>query len=113
LFNIVKAQLEKGDIEGAVTTLKDITDTMNKSFACGEIASAFVKKGELAEAKKLLLGLGDSSREAEAYRRTATAFVENGHAAELANWLDEMPTAQARICACIGAVDGIMELAKK
>lgn len=109
LFNIVKTQLKKGDIEGAVTTSKEIMDTMNKSFACGEIASAFVKKGELAEAKKVLLHLGNSSREAEAYRRTATAFVETGYAEKLANWLDEMPSPQARVSACIGAVDGIMK----
>lgn len=109
LFNIVKTQLEKGDIEGAVTTSKEITYTMNKSFACGEIASAFVKKGELAEAKIVLLRLGNSSREAEAYRRTATAFVETGHVEELANWLNEMPSPQARVYACIGAVDGIMK----
>ncbi|MBN2455267.1 MAG: hypothetical protein JXB29_01815, partial [Sedimentisphaerales bacterium] len=109
LFNVVKTQLEKGDIEGAVTTSKEIMDTMNKSFACGEIASAFVKKGELTEAKKVLLCLGNSSREAEAYRRTATAFVETGHVEELANWLNEIPSPQARVYACTGAVDGIMK----
>lgn len=109
LFNVVKTQLEKGDMEGAVTTSKEIMDTMNKSFACGWIASAFVKKGELAEAKKVLLRLGNSSREAEAYRRTATAFVETGYSKELANWLNEMPSPQARVYACIGAVDGIMK----
>jgi uncharacterized protein HemY len=112
LYNIVETQLKKGDIEGAVTTSKDIMYTMNKSFACGEIASAFVKKGELTEAKKVLLRLGNSSREAEAYRRTAKAFVETEHAEELANWLNEIPSPQARVYACIGAVDGIMKPGK-
>ncbi|MFA6185636.1 MAG: hypothetical protein WC770_00265 [Phycisphaerae bacterium] len=112
LFNIVKTQLKKDDIEGAVTTSRQITDTMNKSFACGEIASAFVKKGQIAEAKKILLNMGNSSWEAQAYRRAATVFVETGHTEELANWLNEMPSPQARVYACIGAVDGIMELAK-
>ena len=112
LFNIVQAQLKKGDIEGAVATSMEITDTMNKSFACGEIASAFVKKGEIADAKKILLNMGNSSWEAQSYRRAAEAFVETGHAEDLANWLNEIPSPQARVYACIGAVDGIMKLAK-
>ncbi len=82
---------------------------MNKSFAFGEIASAFVKNGELNEAKKMLLLLGDSSKEAEAYRRTATAFIEAGYSKELADWLIEIPTPQARVFACIGAVDSIIK----
>lgn len=111
LYNIVIAQLKKGDIEGAVTTSKDIADTMNKSFAYGEIASAFVKRGELIEAQKVLLGLGNSSREAQAYHWTAMTFVEAGHMEELAKWLNDIPTPQARVYACIGAVNGIMKLA--
>lgn len=107
LYNIVKAQLEKDDIVGAIATYQEITDTMNKSFACGQIASAFVKKGKIAEAKKILLNLGNSSREAEAYRQTASVFVEMGYTEELANWIDKIPTPQARVCACLGAVDGI------
>ncbi len=107
LYNIVKAQLEKDDIVGAIATYREITDTMNKSFACGQIASAFVKKGEIAEAKKILLNLGNSSRESEAYRATASVFVEMGYTKELANWIDKIPTPQARVCACLGAVDGI------
>ncbi len=107
LYNIVKAQLEKDDIVGAIATYREITDTMNKSFACGQIASAFVKKGKIAEAKKILLNLGNSSRESEAYRQTASVFVEMGYTKELANWIDKIPTPQARVCACLGAVDGI------
>jgi|GEM_PF-2594430 len=112
LFNIVKTQLKKDDIEGAVTTSRQITDTINKSFACGEIASAFVKKGRIAEAEKILLNMGNSSWEAQAYRWAAKVFVETGHTKELANWLNDIPSPQARVYACIGAVEGIMELAK-
>jgi len=112
LYNIVKAQLEKGDIAGAIVTYQEIADTMNKSFACGQIASAFVKKTKIAEAKKMLSTLGNSSREALAYRGTARVFVEMGHTEELANWLDKISTPQAKVCACIGAVDEIMKLGK-
>lgn len=113
LYNILKAQLEKDDIAGAIATYQQITYTMTKSFACRQIASAFVKKGEIAEAKQILSALGNSSREAEAYRGTAKVFVEMGYTEELANWLiNEMPSPQARVCACIGAVDGIIKPGK-
>ena len=112
LYNIVKTQLEKDDIVGAVTISQEITDTMNKSFASGEIASTFVKKGKIADARKILLNMGNSSWEAQAYRRTAKVFVETGHAEELANWLNEIPSPQARVYVCVGAVDGIMKLAQ-
>jgi hypothetical protein len=109
LYNIVETQLDKGDIAGAMATYREITGTMNKSFACGQIASALVKKSKIPEAKQILLSLGTSSIESEAYRVTARAFVEMGYTKELANWLDEIPTPQAKVCACIGAVHGIMK----
>jgi hypothetical protein len=112
LYNIVKAQLEKNDISGAISTYYDINDTMNKSFACGQIASELVKKNKIEEAKKILLSMGNSSWEASAYREAARVFVETQHAKELASWLEEIPTSQARVCACIGAVDGIMKTEK-
>ncbi len=43
-------------------------------------------------------------------RRTASVFVEMGYTKELANWLDKISTPQARVCACIGAVTGIMKI---
>jgi len=113
LYNIAKAQIEKDDITGAVTTAQKIADPMNKSFAYGAIASAFVKKNQLADAKKILSGMGNSSWEVQAYRQTAKAFVETGHTKELANWLNDIPSPQARACACIGAVDGIMKSEKE
>ena len=113
LFNIVKAQLEKDDIAGALETYQGITYTMNRSFACGQIASAYVKKGKIAEARQILSGLGNSSREVEAYRRTASVFVEMGYAKELVNWLDKIPTPQAKVSVCIGAADGIMKTEKE
>jgi thioredoxin-like negative regulator of GroEL len=112
LYNIVKTQLDKDDIAGAMATYREITSAMNKSFACGQIASALVKKGKMPEAKQILLTLGTSAIEAEAYRGTARVFVEMGYTKELANWLDEIPTPQAKVCACIGAVDGIMKTEK-
>ncbi len=102
----------KSDIEGALTTSKEITDPMNKSFACGEIAAALVKNGDLSEAGKILLQIGNSSQEAEAYRQAGEAIIETGHAEELSNWLEEIPSPQARAYTCMGAVDGMMKLAE-
>jgi tetratricopeptide (TPR) repeat protein len=112
LFNIVNAQLEINDVNGAITTYREIKDTMNKSFACGKIASAFVKKGNIDKAKQILSDLGNSPIEAEAYRQTARVSVETGHAKELASWLEKMPTPQAKVAGCIGAVDGILKTEK-
>jgi len=112
LYNIVNAQIKKDDFAGAMATYRKITHTTNKSFACTEIACAFVKKNEIAKAKQILSSLGDSSKEAAAYRETAKAFVEMGKTKELANWLSKISTPQARVYACIGAVDGMRKESK-
>ena len=112
LFNIVQAQLEINDVDGAITTYRKIKDPMNKSFACGEIASALVKKGSIDKAKQILSDMGNSPKETEAYRRTAREFVETQHSKELADWLEKIPSPQAKVAACIGAVDDILKIEK-
>ena len=107
LYNIVNAQLENDDTVGAVATYREMTHASSKSSACGLIASAFIKKDDIAKAKQMLSSSGNSSREAMAYRDAAKVFVEMGKTKELANWLNEIPTPQARVLACLGAIDGI------
>ena len=105
-------QLKKDDITGAIATYQEITYAMNKSFACGRIASAYVKKGEIAEAMQMLSSLEKSSWNGEAYRATAMVLVEMGYTKEFVNWLDKIPTPKARAYACIGAVHGFIKQEK-
>ena len=85
---------------------------MNKAFASGEIATALVKKGSIDKAKQILSEMGNSPKETEAYRRTARVFVETQHSKELADWLEKIPSPQAKVAACIGAVDAILKIEK-
>jgi tetratricopeptide (TPR) repeat protein len=109
LYNIIEAQLKINDIDGAITTYREIKNPENKSFACGSIGSAFVKKGNIDKAMQILSDLGDSRVETGIYTQTAGVFMETQHSKELAGWLEKMPSPQAKVAACIGAVNGILK----
>lgn len=112
LYNIVNAQLKIYDIDGAITTYHEIKFPEYKSFACGDIASEFIKKGNIEKAKQILNDVGNSPTEIQVYRQTAGVFVETQHLKELADWLEQIPSPQAKVAACIGAVDAILKIEK-
>jgi thioredoxin-like negative regulator of GroEL len=101
--------IHAGDFESAMHLSKRLGSDPTTGHSLGRIASSFIQAGEFAAAKDLLATLSPTSDDQEAYRVAARGMVDGGQIAELKQWLPEMPSPAARVYACQGAINGLVQ----
>jgi len=102
---VAVALIKAKNHEMAVDVADRITHSTGKGRAVGAVAAEWIRGGQLGSAKTLLNKLGTSSEDVEAYREVGKTMTELGRGGELQQWIAEMPTAAARVYACIGAAE--------
>ena len=96
-----------GDFESAMHLSKQLSSDPTKGHSLGRIASSLIQAGEFAAAKELLAHLVPKAMTKR--RVAARGMVDGGQMDELKQWLPTMPSPDARVYACQGAINGLVQ----